>query len=110
LAGGQKATVASVYTQIGDLQNIDSETHGIPKASDITGKYVDSITVTNGFIIAKMKSSNVSGSIQNGLLVLEPKVSNTGGSIEWDCYSDKNRGGVTGKKIEDTYLPEACRS
>ncbi|HHW4336243.1 TPA: pilin, partial [Neisseria gonorrhoeae] len=55
---------------------------GIPP-SDIKGKYVESVTVTNGVVTAKMNSSNVNKEIKDKRLSLWAKREN--GSVKWFC-------------------------
>ncbi|ENS6296506.1 pilin, partial [Neisseria gonorrhoeae] len=55
---------------------------GIPP-SDIKGKYVESVTVTNGVVTAKMKPSGVNKEIQGKRLSLWAK--RQAGSVKWFC-------------------------
>ncbi|HFA9008712.1 TPA: pilin, partial [Neisseria gonorrhoeae] len=55
---------------------------GIPP-SDIKGKYVQSVTVTNGVVTAKMKSDGVNKEIKDKRLSLWAKREN--GSVKWFC-------------------------
>ncbi|HFC1137031.1 TPA: pilin, partial [Neisseria gonorrhoeae] len=52
-------------------------------AADIKGKYVESVTVTNGVVTATMNSSNVNKEIQGKRLSLWAKREN--GSVKWFC-------------------------
>ncbi|EMT7265324.1 pilin, partial [Neisseria gonorrhoeae] len=51
--------------------------------SDIKGKYVESVTVTNGVVTAKMLSSGVNKEIQGKRLSLWAKRQD--GSVKWFC-------------------------
>ncbi|EMU4331405.1 pilin, partial [Neisseria gonorrhoeae] len=51
--------------------------------SDIKGKYVESVTVTNGVVTAKMLSSGVNKEIQGKRLSLWAK--RQAGSVKWFC-------------------------
>ncbi|ENS8087670.1 pilin, partial [Neisseria gonorrhoeae] len=51
--------------------------------SDIKGKYVESVTVTNGVVTAKMLSSGVNKEIQGKRLSLWAKRED--GSVKWFC-------------------------
>ncbi|ENW5360399.1 pilin, partial [Neisseria gonorrhoeae] len=51
--------------------------------SDIKGKYVESVTVENGVVTAKMLSSGVNKEIQGKRLSLWAKREN--GSVKWFC-------------------------
>ncbi|HFB1825753.1 TPA: pilin, partial [Neisseria gonorrhoeae] len=51
--------------------------------SDIKGKYVESVTVTNGVVTAKMLSSGVNNEIKDKRLSLWAK--RQAGSVKWFC-------------------------
>ncbi|ENX7704444.1 pilin, partial [Neisseria gonorrhoeae] len=51
--------------------------------SNIKGKYVESVTVTNGVVTAKMLSSGVNKEIQGKKLSLWAK--REAGSVKWFC-------------------------
>ncbi|ENS9305447.1 pilin, partial [Neisseria gonorrhoeae] len=82
--------------------------------SDIKGKYVESVTVENGVVTAKMLSSGVNKEIQGKRLSLWAKREN--GSVKWFCgqpvkrtdaddvTDDKNNNGIDTK-----HLPSTCR-
>ncbi|ENT0897430.1 pilin, partial [Neisseria gonorrhoeae] len=86
--------------------------------SDIKGKYVESVTVTNGVVTAKMLSSGVNKEIQGKRLSLWAK--RQAGSVKWFCGQPVTRtgdnddtvaaDGTDGKdKIETKHLPSTCR-
>ncbi|ENX1439753.1 pilin [Neisseria gonorrhoeae] len=90
---------------------------GIPP-SDIKGKYVESVTVTNGVVTAKMKPSGVNKEIQGKRLSLWAK--RQAGSVKWFCGQPVQRAAKTGtdadavtaddkNKIETKHLPSTCR-
>ncbi|EEZ53503.1 large pilS cassette protein, partial [Neisseria gonorrhoeae PID1] len=89
---------------------------GIPP-SNIKGKYVESVTVTNGVVTAKMLSSGVNKEIQGKKLSLWAK--RQAGSVKWFCGQPVTRDkavtddavkDVTGNdKIETKHLPSTCR-
>ncbi|ENV8516126.1 pilin, partial [Neisseria gonorrhoeae] len=58
LAEGQKSAVAGYYLNHGKWPK-DNGNAGVASASDIKGKYVESVTVANGVVTAKMKPSGV---------------------------------------------------
>ncbi|HFA8594854.1 TPA: pilin, partial [Neisseria gonorrhoeae] len=64
---------------------------GIPP-SDIKGKYVESVTVTNGVVTAKMKPSGVNKEIQGKRLSLWAK--RQAGSVKWFCGRPVQRANV----------------
>ncbi|EMT4619586.1 pilin, partial [Neisseria gonorrhoeae] len=63
LAEGQKSAVAGYYLNHGKWPK-DNGNAGVASASDIKGKYVESVTVANGVVTAKMKPSGVNKEIQ----------------------------------------------
>ncbi|HGP7359224.1 TPA: pilin, partial [Neisseria gonorrhoeae] len=83
----------------------------------IIGKYVESVTVTNGVVTAKMKSDGVNKEIQGKKLSLWAK--RQAGSVKWFCGQPVTRDkavtddavkDVTGNdKIETKHLPSTCR-
>ncbi|HHA4012725.1 TPA: pilin, partial [Neisseria gonorrhoeae] len=87
---------------------------GVASASDIKGKYVESVTVTNGVVTAKMLSSGVNKEIKNKKLSLWAK--REAGSVKWFCGQPVTRdaGAVTdvadtNEKIDTKHLPSTCR-
>ncbi|HFA8248759.1 TPA: pilin, partial [Neisseria gonorrhoeae] len=82
LAEGQKSAVTEYYLNHGKWPE-DNDKAGVASASDIKGKYVESVTVTNGVVTAKMLSSGVNKEIQGKKLSLWAKREN--GSVKWFC-------------------------
>ncbi|ENX0478058.1 pilin [Neisseria gonorrhoeae] len=90
-------------------------------ASDIKGKYVQSVTVANGVVTAQMKSDGVNKKIKNKKLSLWAKREN--GSVKWFCgqpvtrteanakagTDDVAKDDAAGKKIDTKHLPSTCR-
>ncbi|ENX9234005.1 pilin, partial [Neisseria gonorrhoeae] len=87
---------------------------GVASPSDIKGKYVESVTVTNGVVTAKMLSSGVNKEIQGKKLSLWARREN--GSVKWFCgrpvtRTDKANDDVTddatagNDKIDTKHLP-----
>ncbi|HGJ8313763.1 TPA: pilin [Neisseria gonorrhoeae] len=86
-------------------------------SSSIIGKYVESVTVTNGVVTAQMKPSGVNKEIQGKRLSLWAKRQD--GSVKWFCGQPVTRDkavtddavkDVTGNdKIETKHLPSTCR-
>ncbi|EMT5843282.1 pilin [Neisseria gonorrhoeae] len=95
---------------------------GIPP-SDIKGKYVQSVTVTNGVVTAEMKSDGVNKEIQGKKLSLWAK--REAGSVKWFCgqpvtrteanakagTDDVAKDDAAGKdkEIDTKHLPSTCR-
>ncbi|EMT6820149.1 pilin [Neisseria gonorrhoeae] len=86
-------------------------------ASDIKGKYVESVTVAKGVVTAQMKSDGVNNEIKGKKLSLWAKREN--GSVKWFCGQPVTRAkddddtvaaaaGNDGK-IDTKHLPSTCR-
>ncbi|ENS9488291.1 pilin, partial [Neisseria gonorrhoeae] len=84
--------------------------------SDIKGKYVKSVTVTNGVVTAEMKSDGVNKEIKDKKLSLWAKRQD--GSVKWFCGqpvtrtkddNDAGKDDAAGKKIDTKHLPSTCR-
>ncbi|HFB8726008.1 TPA: pilin, partial [Neisseria gonorrhoeae] len=63
LAEGQKSAVTEYYLNHGEWPKNNDEA-GVASASDIKGKYVKSVTVTNGVVTAEMASTGVNKEIK----------------------------------------------
>ncbi|HEZ8475025.1 TPA: pilin, partial [Neisseria gonorrhoeae] len=63
LAEGQKSAVTEYYLNNGKWPENNGDA-GVASSSSIIGKYVESVTVTNGVVTAKMKSDGVNKEIQ----------------------------------------------
>ncbi|ENS7312621.1 prepilin-type cleavage/methylation domain-containing protein, partial [Neisseria gonorrhoeae] len=82
LAEGQKSAVTEYYLNHGEWPK-DNTSAGVASPSDIKGKYVESVTVANGVVTAKMKPSGVNKEIQGKRLSLWAK--RQAGSVKWFC-------------------------
>ncbi|HEZ8243056.1 TPA: pilin [Neisseria gonorrhoeae] len=89
---------------------------GVASASEIKGKYVESVTVEKGVVTAKMLSSGVNKEIQGKKLSLWAK--REAGSVKWFCgqpvkrngdNDDVNADGTDNEKIDTKHLPSTCR-
>ncbi|EMT8971288.1 pilin [Neisseria gonorrhoeae] len=88
---------------------------GVASASDIKGKYVESVTVEKGVVTAKMLSSGVNNEIKNKKLSLWAR--REAGSVKWFCGQPVKRDKTDAddvkadgtKKIETKHLPSTCR-
>ncbi len=114
MAEGQKSAVTEYYLNNGKWpENNDSA--GVASASDIKGKYVESVTVAKGVVTAKMLSSGVNKEIQGKKLSLWAKREN--GSVKWFCgqpvqrtaNNDDTVADAAGNAIETKHLPSTCR-
>ncbi|ENT0194636.1 pilin [Neisseria gonorrhoeae] len=76
--------------------------------SNIKGKYVESVTVENGVVTAKMKPSGVNKEIQSKKLSLWAR--REAGSVKWFCGRPVKRTAKDGTNAIDTkHLPSTCR-
>ncbi|STZ95685.1 large pilS cassette [Neisseria gonorrhoeae] len=87
-------------------------------ASDIKGKYVESVTVAKGVVTAKMLSSGVNNEIKGKKLSLWARREN--GSVKWFCgqpvtrdagaaNDDVKADAAAGNAIDTKHLPSTCR-
>ncbi|ENX7935332.1 hypothetical protein C7134_10135, partial [Neisseria gonorrhoeae] len=117
LAEGQKSAVTEYYLNNGKWPE-DNDKAGVASSSSIKGKYVKSVTVTNGVVTAQMKPSGVNKEIKDKKLSLWAKREN--GSVKWFCGQPVTRDkavtddavkDVTGNdgKIDTKHLPSTCR-
>lgn len=102
LAEGQKSAVVEYYSDNGTFPNSNASA-GIAKASEIKGKYVQSVTVTgdatSATITAKMASANVNKDIKEKTLKLVGKQNS--GSFQWTCEKGD---------VDEKFLPSSCRA
>ncbi|ENW4750324.1 pilin [Neisseria gonorrhoeae] len=116
MAEGQKSAVTEYYLNNGKWPE-NNTSAGVASASDIKGKYVESVTVANGVVTAKMKPSGVNKEIQGKKLSLWAKREN--GSVKWFCGQPVQRADAgaandavkdaAADKIETKHLPSTCR-
>ncbi|ENV2313577.1 pilin, partial [Neisseria gonorrhoeae] len=98
LAEGQKSAVTEYYLNNGEWPE-NNTSAGVASASDIKGKYVESVTVANGVVTAKMKPSGVNKEIQGKKLSLWAKREN--GSVKWFCGQPVTRTEANAKAVTD---------
>ncbi|EMS6720609.1 pilin, partial [Neisseria gonorrhoeae] len=114
LAEGQKSAVTEYYLNNGKWP-ANNGAAGVASASDIKGKYVESVTVANGVVTAKMLSSGVNKEIQGKRLSLWAK--REAGSVKWFCGQPVKRTANNNdtvaadkdKEIDTKHLPSTCR-
>ncbi|ENV6553269.1 pilin, partial [Neisseria gonorrhoeae] len=80
LAEGQKSAVTEYYLNHGEWPKNNDEA-GVASSGEIKGKYVESVTVTNGVVTAEMKSDGVNKEIKGKRLSLWAK--RQAGSVKW---------------------------
>ncbi|ENX1482333.1 prepilin-type cleavage/methylation domain-containing protein, partial [Neisseria gonorrhoeae] len=83
LAEGQKSAVTEYYLNNGEWPANNGDAGVASPATDIKGKYVESVTVTNGVVTAKMLSSGVNNEIKGKKLSLWGRRQD--GSVKWFC-------------------------
>ncbi|EMS7016986.1 pilin [Neisseria gonorrhoeae] len=119
LAEGQKSAVTEYYLNNGEWPE-NNTSAGVANPTEIKGKYVQSVTVTNGVVTAQMASTGVNNEIKDKKLSLWAKRQD--GSVKWFCGQPVTRGaGNAGKaddvtkagndneKINTKHLPSTCR-
>ncbi|MBG9091067.1 prepilin-type N-terminal cleavage/methylation domain-containing protein [Neisseria meningitidis] len=116
LAEGQKSAVTEYYLNHGEWPANNSSAGVATSASDIKGKYVQSVEVKNGVVTATMLSSNVNNEIKGKKLSLWAKRQD--GSVKWFCGQPVARDGKadtvaaaakTADNINTKHLPSTCR-
>ncbi|HFC7203924.1 TPA: pilin, partial [Neisseria meningitidis] len=118
LAEGQKSAVTEYYLNHGIWPANNNSAGVASTATDIKGKYVQSVTVANGVITAQMASSGVNKEIQGKKLSLWAK--RQAGSVKWFCGQPVKRANTatdaaitadtdTNGKIDTKHLPSTCR-
>ncbi|EMT1182089.1 pilin [Neisseria gonorrhoeae] len=113
LAEGQKSAVTEYYLNNGEWPE-DNDKAGVASASDIKGKYVKSVTVTNGVVTAQMNPSGVNKEIKGKKLSLWAKRQD--GSVKWFCGQPVTRDAKDNDDVTDDangidtkHLPSTCR-
>ncbi|HIH9238899.1 TPA: pilin, partial [Neisseria gonorrhoeae] len=120
LAEGQKSAVTEYYLNNGEWPKNNDEA-GVASSGEIKGKYVESVTVTNGVVTAEMKSDGVNKEIKGKRLSLWAK--RQAGSVKWFCGRPVQRANVAAANddkaddvtkddtnaIETKHLPSTCR-
>ncbi|HGJ8754481.1 TPA: pilin, partial [Neisseria gonorrhoeae] len=116
LAEGQKSAVTEYYLNHGKWPKNNDEA-GVASSGEIKGKYVESVTVTNGVVTAEMKSDGVNKEIQGKRLSLWAKRED--GSVKWFCGRPvKRAAGKADDTVADAadangintkHLPSTCR-
>ncbi|HFB5710784.1 TPA: pilin, partial [Neisseria gonorrhoeae] len=99
LAEGQKSAVTEYYLNNGIWPENNDKAGVASSPTDIKGKYVESVTVTNGVVTAKMLSSGVNNEIQGKKLSLWARREN--GSVKWFCGQPVKRDDAAAKAGTD---------
>ncbi|HGT2501515.1 TPA: pilin, partial [Neisseria gonorrhoeae] len=99
LAEGQKSAVTEYYLNNGEWPKNNDEA-GVASSGEIKGKYVESVTVTNGVVTAEMKSDGVNKEIKGKRLSLWAK--RQAGSVKWFCGQPVKRDKADDVTKDDT--------
>ncbi|ENT1092060.1 prepilin-type cleavage/methylation domain-containing protein, partial [Neisseria gonorrhoeae] len=99
LAEGQKSAVTEYYLNHGEWPKDNASAGVASTPTDIKGKYVESVTVTNGVVTAKMKPSGVNKEIKNKRLSLWGRRED--GSVKWFCGQPVKRDDAAAKAGTD---------
>ncbi|ENS9107186.1 hypothetical protein FRO94_001871, partial [Neisseria gonorrhoeae] len=100
LAEGQKSAVTEYYLNHGKWPE-NNTSAGVASATDIKGKYVQSVTVANGVVTAEMASTGVNKEIKGKKLSLWARRQD--GSVKWFCGQPVTRGAAK----DDTVAADA---
>ena len=96
LASGQKGAVSEFHANKGAWPANNTEA-GISSATSITGKYVESVSVSGNAIVAKMRSTGVAAPVQGATVTLAG--TSAGGAYSWQCSTS----------AAPRFLPAPCR-
>ncbi len=98
LTTGAKTAVSEYYLDRGVFPTNNTQA-GIAPPSNISGKYVDSVTVADDVITVEY-GNDANGQINGDTITLTAD-SSTDGSLKWDC--------ANGGAIREEHLPRSCR-
>ena len=98
LSGGAKAAVSEFRMDRGAWPSDNTGAGLATTPTDINGKYVVSVGVTNGLITVTY-GADANATITDDTLLMSPI--DQGGSVEWVCKSST---------LADKHLPAACRN
>jgi len=121
MAGASKAAIAETFSQTGTWPD-NNAAAGVGNAADITGKYVTSITISNGTIVIAY-GGLANAAIVGQSLSLRPAVS-VNSDVVWVCgtaalpagasYTTSGTAGDTSgagtNTVVNKYRPAACRT
>lgn len=97
LSAGAKTAISEFYQDSGAWPT-NNDTAGVAPPTDITGRYVTSVTIDNNIITVNYNQAAVNDAIQDTNLRLT--ASTDGGSVLWTCDS---------LDLDGRHLPAACR-
>jgi len=98
LSSGVKSAMSEYHADKGTWP-VDNTAAGVAAPTQISGKYVESVTVAANVITGLMKTAGVATGVSGQNMVITGTAS--AGSYSWDC--------VAGGSIDVKYRPAACR-
>src|SRR5690606_30476945 len=101
LAAGARTAVTEFYTANGQFPTNNQSAGLDATPTNISGNYVNSVTVAGGLITVAMKPNGISEGIRGKTMVLS--ATTNAGSVEWVCKT----GGASAVDVK--YLPSSCR-
>jgi type IV pilus assembly protein PilA len=115
MAAASKVGVAEYYANKG-IWPANNSAAGLGNASDIQGKYVQSINVNGGGIRITYGNEANANHLDGETLTLQPGAS-VNGDVIWKCGKAQNPSGwgsdtgtAGSTSIEGKYLPSSCRN
>ena len=106
LASGAKVALAEYFNTNGTFPK-DNETAGLEEATSISGKYVESVEVSESGgkgLITALFSSGAHAKLKEGTMILTG--TDNGGSIGWVCEAGAPN--ASSESI-DAYIPSSCK-
>ena len=100
LSAGAKAAVTEYFQDVGELPTTNALA-GVASADDISGNYVESVTVGADGVITVLFSSGANPDIDGDTITLVPDTTNPG-SVTWECQK--------GADMENRHVPASCRT
>lgn len=101
LGAGARTAVTEFYTANGQFPTNNQSAGLDATPANISGNYVDSVTVAGGLITVAMKAAGIAEGIRSKTMVLS--ATTNAGSVEWACKA----GGSAA--VDAKYLPSSCR-
>jgi type IV pilus assembly protein PilA len=114
LAAPAKASVAEVYANRGSFPVNNTEA-GIGAPTDITGKYVTSVTIGANGVISVAYGKQANTKISSNTVLLTPGTS-VNGDVVWVCGDHTSPANVNFTAapakgtVDQKYLPQVCRT
>ena len=107
LAGGAKDAVWDFLVNQGHMPT-NNASAGLPLASSITGKYVNSLNAAGGIVTVTFSAAaprRANAAIDTKILIFSPLFGPGAGAIAWICQPSG-----TANPVGPKYLPTICRA